>query len=94
MFSAWGEWWISTRRQNCVETRLSTRLVPNGGILSEPVLPHPAPPSSTGGIASEYVLQVVANGRCYSIYLLFISVPVETATTVVQGVVTSFHFAK
>jgi hypothetical protein len=55
---------------------------------------HRNPPSSTGGTASEYVLQILANGRCYSIYLLFISVAVETATTVVQGVVTSFRFAE
>lgn len=58
------------------------------------LLYHRNPPSSTGGTASEYVLQIVANGRCYSIYLLFISVAVETATTVVQGVVTSFRLAE
>jgi hypothetical protein len=55
---------------------------------------HRNPQSATGGTASEYVLQIAWNGRCYSIHLLFISVPVETATAVVRGVVTSFRFAK
>ena len=54
---------------------------------------HRNPPSSTGATASEYVLQIVVNGRCYSIFWLFLSVPVETTTAVVQGVVTSFRFA-
>ena len=55
---------------------------------------HRNPPSSTGATASEYVLQIVVNGRCYSIFWLFLSVPVEVATAAVQGVVTSFRFSK
>jgi hypothetical protein len=55
---------------------------------------HRNPPSSTGATASEYVLQIVVNGRCYSIFWLFLSVPVGTATAAVEGVVTSFRFAK
>src|SRR6266699_1753465 len=36
---------------------------------------HRNPPSSTGTTGSEYVLQIVVNGRCYSIFWLFIAVP-------------------
>lgn len=54
---------------------------------------HWNPPTSAGPAASEYAVRAVVNGQCYTIFLLFIDVPVETEDSVVKGVTTSFQFA-
>ena len=51
------------------------------------------PQTSAGAPATEYAIHQIVNGKCYGIFLLFVSVPGDRQDSVVQGVTSSFLFA-
>lgn len=50
------------------------------------------PQTSAGAPATEYSIHQIVSGKCYGIFLLFISVPGDGQNSVVQGVTSSFLF--